>query len=107
MKRITLLLVLAFAGSAMAQHMSFNSIIRNHSSFMNAHREASSIVAKQEKQISFLSTVSLLDSEYHWSWDTASTSWEIKNKSIYSYDINNNEISEVNQMWYGAQWGIN
>ena len=51
------------------------------------------------------SLIQIMDSTYHWQWDTKSGGWEIKNRSIdYVYDDNNNQTSYLTQNWYGIEW---
>ncbi len=104
-KSITLLLlVIALGGNVMAQHIPMDVMNINHQAFLITCKEAAPIVARKENQTSFLSSMSLLDSTYSWSWDSLSGSWTPIEKSIYGYDASYHQTIETNQIMNSITW---
>ena len=44
----------------------------------------------------------VLDSFYHWNWDTIV--WSLEDKTLYGYDANQDIDREIIYVWDGAQW---
>ena len=47
---------------------------------------------------------SRLDSTYRWLWDTAANAWQVKWKTIFTYDANLNRLSMEDFYWDGSAW---
>jgi len=59
------------------------------------------------------SDVFILDSLYNWAWDSLSADWYLHNRTIYTYDENQNTTEEIEsaydiiQGWYDLQRSLN